>query len=198
MKKKSIKERRIFEYFIDAAKSIIEEEGVEGVTARKVGKLAGYSYATIYNYFEDLKELLAYCAMDYLKLISEEIMSLDVKDLDCLETIQKYNEVYFKFFSNKPQLFQLIFLEDIGDYPIKLMEEAKEPKAGYIMLKHLETCAANGLINKKNIETIHRLNTSSIHGKLLFYIKNRDNTPVEEIIKDMNDEVELIFRKNNK
>jgi hypothetical protein len=43
------------------------------------------------------------------------------------------------------------------------------------------------------IETIHRLNTASIHGKLLFYIKNRDNTPLEDLIEIMNKEIDMIF-----
>ncbi|HCX04490.1 MAG: TetR/AcrR family transcriptional regulator [Tissierellales bacterium] len=193
MKKMSVKERRTFQYFIDAAKEIIEEDGVQGVTARKVGKLAGYSYATIYNYFSDIKELLAYCAVDYLKMVLDKIEALDVEGLDCLDTIKLYNETYFRFFAEKPQLFQLIFLEDIGDYPIKMMEEDNEPQAGHLIIKHLVKCAEEGLIDKNMIETIHRLNTASIHGKLLFYIKNRDNTPLEDLIEIMNKEIDMIF-----
>ena len=193
MKKKSIKERRTFQYFIDAAKKIIEDEGVEGITARKVGELSGYSYATIYNYFSDIKELLAYCAVDYLRMVLKKIENIDVEGLNCLETIKIYNETYFKFFAEKPQLFQLIFLEDIGDYPIKMMEENNEPQAGHLIFKHLEKCAEEGLIDESMIETIHRLNTYSIHGKLLFYIKNRDSMPIEELIEVMNKEIDLIF-----
>ncbi len=45
-------------YFIDATNEIIENEGIESVTIRKVANLAGYNSATIYNYFENLDHLI--------------------------------------------------------------------------------------------------------------------------------------------
>ena len=54
-------------YFIDAAKQILEEEGIEAVTARKVADIAGYNSATIYNYFENLDHLMFFASMKYLK-----------------------------------------------------------------------------------------------------------------------------------
>ena len=46
--------------FIDAAFSIIETEGVENITIRKVAGIAGYNSSTIYNYFEDLDQLVLF------------------------------------------------------------------------------------------------------------------------------------------
>lgn len=49
---KKFKQRvRMIKYFIDATIEIIEKEGYEGVTIRKVADIAGYNSATIYNYF---------------------------------------------------------------------------------------------------------------------------------------------------
>jgi len=56
--KNDLKTQRVKRYFLEAAKQIILEEGVEGVSARKISKIAGYSYATTYNYFKDINELL--------------------------------------------------------------------------------------------------------------------------------------------
>lgn len=193
MTKMSIKRKRTLQHFIEAAKEIIEKEGVNEVTARKVGKLSGYSYATIYNYFKDLKELLAYCALDYLKECSKEIMAVNTESLDIISIIQKYNTTYFNFFAKKPQLFQLVFLEDLGDYPSKLMLESSQPEAGYLLLEHLNNYAEDGLIERKNVKIIHQLNIASVHGKLLFYINNRDNTTIEELIAIMDDEVKFMI-----
>jgi AcrR family transcriptional regulator len=49
--RQAIKASGIRSYFILAAKEIISIEGVNHVSVRKVPKKAGYSYATIYNYF---------------------------------------------------------------------------------------------------------------------------------------------------
>ena len=48
---KTIRKKRMRRYFVEAAKKIIQEEGIDGVTLRKVAKGAGYNGATLYNYF---------------------------------------------------------------------------------------------------------------------------------------------------
>lgn len=193
MAKMSIKRKRTLQHFVDAAKEIIEKEGVKQVTARKVGKISGYSYATIYNYFEDLKELLAYCALDYLKTCSKEMIAIDTDGLDIVSIIKKYNTTYFKFFAENPQLFQLVFLEDLDHYPTQLMAETSEPVAGYLLLEHLNRFAGKGLIDKKDVKTIHQLNIASVHGKLLFFNNNRDLTTLSEVIEILNKEVEFMI-----
>ena len=47
--KKDLQKKRIMIYFIDATNLIIEKEGLDAVTLRKVADLAGYNSATIYN-----------------------------------------------------------------------------------------------------------------------------------------------------
>ena len=54
-------------YFIDATDEIIEEEGIRGVTLRKVADKAKYNSATLYNYFENLDHLIFYAAMKHVK-----------------------------------------------------------------------------------------------------------------------------------
>lgn len=55
---KDIQKERIRRYFLDAAKDIIVTEGVSAVTSKKVGERAAYSYASIYNYFENQNALI--------------------------------------------------------------------------------------------------------------------------------------------
>ncbi|WP_169311870.1 TetR family transcriptional regulator [Gracilinema caldarium] len=55
---KDIHKERIRRYFLDAAKDIIVTEGVSAVTSKKVGERAAYSYASIYNYFENQNALI--------------------------------------------------------------------------------------------------------------------------------------------
>ena len=61
MDKKSILEQRMKGYFIQAAMEILRGEGIKDLSVRNVAEKAGYSYATLYNYFKDLNELLSLC-----------------------------------------------------------------------------------------------------------------------------------------
>ncbi len=58
MSYKDIQKERVRRYFLEAAKDIILTEGVSAVTSKKVGEKAAYSYASIYNYFENQNALL--------------------------------------------------------------------------------------------------------------------------------------------
>lgn len=44
--------------FVNATKKIIETEGMDSVSIRRVSSAAGYSSATLYLYFEDIHELV--------------------------------------------------------------------------------------------------------------------------------------------
>src|SRR3712207_6910497 len=59
MNKKELTDYKIMtiKLLIKAAKSVIEEFGIDNLTIRKVGDKAGYNSATIYNYFENIEHL---------------------------------------------------------------------------------------------------------------------------------------------
>lgn len=62
--KRLLKRRRVMRYFIDAAKDIIDNEGLGALTIRKVADVSGYNSATLYNYFDDLAQLVAFACID--------------------------------------------------------------------------------------------------------------------------------------
>lgn len=64
---KDIQRIRTMSYFVEAVHQIIESEGIEAVTVRKVSKLAGYNPATLYNYFENLDYLVGFASIKYLQ-----------------------------------------------------------------------------------------------------------------------------------
>ena len=66
MTRNAIQEERMKRYFIEAAKEIIRGEGIEAVSSRSVAERAGYSYATLYNYFKDVRDLVFCCVDDFL------------------------------------------------------------------------------------------------------------------------------------
>ncbi len=65
--KKNLRRIRTMRYFIDAAQTILEQEGLNGLTIRKVADLAGYNSATLYSYFDNLDHLAFYASLKYLR-----------------------------------------------------------------------------------------------------------------------------------
>ena len=66
--------QRVLKYFIEATQLIIQKEGMEAVTIRKVAEIAGFNSATLYNYFQDLDQLLLYASLNHLTSYNQKII----------------------------------------------------------------------------------------------------------------------------
>ncbi len=157
MTNKEVQKARTLGFFVQAAKSIIEEEGTSALSARKVGKRAGYSYATLYNYFKDMRELLAYCAFDYLNNCHQHLISLDTSKLSCLDTLLLHTKSYFLFFAKQPKCISRCLYRRLGDYPTKLTSNTASISVGQLLYQQLEHCANEGYILQENIPILHQL-----------------------------------------
>lgn len=203
MDNKEIQRKRIMTYFIDAAKEIIKEEGVKGLSARKVGEKAGYSYATIYNYFKDINTLLTYCMLDYLEDCYCYITNNVDKDQDPKQQMIDYALAYFKYFADNPDVFQLVFLEDLGQarehktdnkaQNAEIRPENELPSINTLFRKLLTECAEKGLVPHGNIELLFELIGSSVHGKLMFYIKRRDIHEIDLVMESVRREIDFLI-----
>lgn len=100
---------RIMSYFIDAAHQVIEEDGVDAVTVRKVADIAGYNSATLYNYFSNLDHLIGYTAIKFLKdyylVLDDYIKEADDGEMKYL----KIWEVFCLHSYDRPKIFKAIF-----------------------------------------------------------------------------------------
>ena len=107
--KKEIKRKRMMGYFIDAAINIIDEDGIENLTIRKVADMAGYNSATLYNYFENLDHLVCYAAISYLK---DYYLTVDEYIKQGSTSCERFVLVWKKFcihsFKN-PKIYKTIF-----------------------------------------------------------------------------------------
>jgi len=65
VERKEIQEQRMKGYFIQATKDILKGEGLRAISVRNIADRAGYSYATLYNYFSDVKDLIFECVKDF-------------------------------------------------------------------------------------------------------------------------------------
>lgn len=67
---------RIRACFIEVTKNLVKVDGISGITTKKIGDGAGFSYATIYNYFPNLNALLC----EAVESINREMASTIVHD----------------------------------------------------------------------------------------------------------------------
>ncbi len=195
MDKKEIQKQRMMKYFIDAAKEIIKEDGVKELSARKVGERAGYSYATIYNYFNDLNTLLTYCVFDFFEDCHKYMVSCKKQGENPREQVITQGCAYFRYFAENPEMFQLIFLEDLGEAPEKFMKNIKRPSVRELLRENLIECAKEGYIPEENIKLLQDLIPSLLSGKLLFFLKKRNTEDLEDMITVVRNEIEFLLSR---
>jgi AcrR family transcriptional regulator len=102
------------ERILAAGMHILEEEGYEALSMRKVGSAVGLSQAAIYRHYKDKAELVS------------RIIETGYGDLVALSAIPEGGAEgpegllasgirhYFRFAMERPQLFKAVLLEDIG------------------------------------------------------------------------------------
>lgn len=196
MNNKELQSQRMKRYFIDAAKEILAEDGVKKLSVRKVGDRAGYSYATIYNYFRDLNELLTYCLADMLEDAYRALIAERQEGLDPRAQLIRYGERYFSYFSENPVLFQLLFIEDLGAAPEEVADKMGDlPSVGQLLIESIAACAKASYILEDQVEVLAELLASSIHGKLLFFLKRRSLEPVETMLEKIRSEIGYLVRR---
>lgn len=124
---KILKRRRVVRYFIDAAKEICNEQGLDGVTIRSVAERAGYNSATLYNYFDDINQLMAFTSID---LVSDWLSDLAIiaenPYYDEIETYLMGWKSFAKHSCDDPWGFSYIYGNENPDEIVKYFDEYYE------------------------------------------------------------------------
>ena len=123
MDKLNIKKRRVMMYFIEATQELILNEGIENLSIKKIADTAGYNTATIYNYFEDLEELILYSSIDYLKIYLKDLKSEIKSNMKAIEMYETIYKVFVHHSFEKPEIFHTLFF---GKYSYKLEKIIKK------------------------------------------------------------------------
>lgn len=111
-----IQKERVREYFITSAKEILSSEGLGAATARNIAAKAGFSYATIYQYFKDTRNLLFICAQEFLKESENFILQNSNTKLKGEEKLINLSELYLKYFIQYPGIYELLFVENSSEF----------------------------------------------------------------------------------
>ncbi|WP_391205137.1 TetR/AcrR family transcriptional regulator [Psychrobacillus sp. L4] len=126
MNKKELKRRRMWTYFIDATEELIKTEGFQQVTIRNVAEKAGYNSATIYNYFAEFSHLLFFASLKFLRPYFTKVTNEMNKEDDPIKKYIITWECYSEYSFNNPDIFNSVFLMDLGDHPENLLERYYE------------------------------------------------------------------------
>lgn len=101
------------EEIIKKAVAILERDGIDDLTARSLGKELGSSARPIFTLFNSMDEVLG-AVHDYADRIYGEYVEDGLREELPFKGVGK---AYIRFASERPRLFQLLFMKELGSHP---------------------------------------------------------------------------------
>jgi AcrR family transcriptional regulator len=95
------------ELIIDATTAIVQQDGLEGLSAREIAKRVGYSPGTLYNVFENLDDLLLIIEARLLDELADRLSSSDTSGTPT-DRLRLLAGNYFTFTQERPKLWNLL------------------------------------------------------------------------------------------
>ncbi len=188
-KENSLKSGRIRSYFIEAAKEIIIRDGVESVSVRKVGELAGYSYATIYNYFRDLNQLLQETKLCMIRDMAAYMGSVQGKKANGLDEIKRLNRMYACYYLEHPHVFRFFYSYRLTGEP-KAAEQSFDYEASW---RDTYQCfVADGTIREEDVSIVAKALIYALHGLLALFFSDNGLTQ-EALFNDLDQLTEYLL-----
>jgi AcrR family transcriptional regulator len=164
-------------------KEILKGEGLKCVSVRNIAERAGYSYATLYNYFKDVKDLVFECVQDFQEECEAFIHAEADNTPPGLEKIAAVAEAYLKYFVHYPGIFELFYLEKTTDLGSKQSTSEKiSTFPDRLLASDWEHCIRNKIVTAEEVTIIKQTLNTVITGLLVLYLNRRFPPSYQEFI----------------
>lgn len=128
---------------LEAAHKLVQEEGYEGLTIRKLAKRVGYAPMSVYSYFADKQDILFALAEDAFETLAKRIEAHPSDDP--IEALQAVMTEYAAFGLGNPNEYRTVFMTEKTKLPDGRIHEVEEGNpAMKVLISRVEACVAAG------------------------------------------------------
>ena len=181
-------------YFIESAKNLLKGEGLRSISVRHVAEHAGYSYATMYNYFKNLNELIFVCVEDFQREAEEIIKAKTENTPGGREKIAATAGAFVEYFTEYPGVFELFFIEKMNSSVAK--QETSE--LIYTFLDRLsarewDALTASGEVSDEDAAKMKDALRFCTAGALLLYENRNKPESYSDFVKTLKTQINFIL-----
>lgn len=108
MSKEELKTQNMLR-FIEATGALIDREGIDKISVRKIAEQAGFHNSTIYLYFTDLEQLILLSSVKYFDEYSKALAIYSAKNISTVDTFFDIWEAFGRTVFNRPKIFYNFF-----------------------------------------------------------------------------------------
>lgn len=189
------KSDRVKKYFAETTKQIILAEGVESVSVRKVASLAGYSFATIYNHFKSLDELLWYTRdlmiLDLVAYIKEH----NAEKITDSGGIKKLFRSYLDYFYKTPNIFRFFYFHHLKKEDKAKLSPGEAPQFENQYAETFEFLFNSGRYTPVEILIISKTLIYSTYGLLTLNLSDYETVRIEDVYQDLDLLIENLLNR---
>ena len=190
--------RELRDLIIDAAYDIVQEQGVESLSARNLATKISYSVGTLYNIFSNMNEIILHLNARVLDhFVSELANKLNTSVSSSIENLLFIARYYLYFSENHYNLWHMLFINKIY-----INEDAPKWYKGKIAALNKLVSHQISLFNAPGIDTL--LETSiywaSVHGVVSLNnsekLRYASEKNVDEILESAVRRIFLMYTSN--
>jgi AcrR family transcriptional regulator len=159
-----------------AARKLLDKEGADAVTMRRVAEKVGITAMAIYRHFPDRAALLNALADDGFRelavWLAEQRLTGNIE-----ERLYRMGDLYLEHALEHPKLFELMFLkprEGARRYP-RDFKDGKSPTAN-LMAETVQAAMDDGYFKKDDVWEITFEMGALSHGLIMLYLGGRLST----------------------
>ena len=132
---------------VEAAHKLVQEEGYDGLTIRKLAKRVGYAPMSVYSYFADKQDILFALAEDAFETLARRIE--EQPSADPVEALKVVMTEYAAFGLGNPNEYRTVFMTEKTKLPEGRSHEDMEEgnPAMKALIKRVEACIAAGKLH---------------------------------------------------
>ena len=157
---------------IDATRTVISQEGIEGVSVRKVAQQIGYTAGTLYQSFENIHDLILHAnAFTLSEMLSELEVSFMVSR-DPLQRMIKLAEAYLHFAETRQRQWAAVFRHALPeDYPLPDWYQARIDALFAMVENGVRELAPDR--SRRSVQGASRTLWSGVHGICILHTGNK-------------------------
>lgn len=189
------KSERVRIYFAETAKKMILQDGVESVSVRKVAAAAGYSFASLYNHFKSLDELLWYTRNIMILDILKYIQSENVDKVRNIPGVKKVFRSFVGYFVENPHVYRFFYFHHLNKEDKPNQTVVNEPNFEEQYAETFEFILKSGKYTHKETNLIIKTLIFSLYGLLTLHFSDYEELTIEAAYEELDFMIEYLLRK---
>jgi AcrR family transcriptional regulator len=155
------------ELIIDVSRAIIEDEGLEHLTIRRIAETINRTQPAVYQHFAGKDEILTAVVVEGFVALVERLKRAAKREKPSLAAIAS---AYVRFGLERPRLYEVVF---VGPPVITFADPAATPMPAQTAFEIFATAVGESGVDPAQVDTVTEVAWAALHGLVMLSITKR-------------------------